>query len=120
MHVAGEILTMLGYDVSLTADGVEAIDAYREAIEKGEPFRAVVFDLTVPGGMGGEEACRQIREFDPGLLAVASSGYSTSNVMSDWEAFGFNAVVAKPYRIKDMGWVLYRLLNPSPSVGASN
>ncbi len=120
MHVAGEILTMLGYDVSLTADGVEAIEAYREATEKGEPFRAVVFDLTVPGGMGGEEACRQIREFDPELLAVASSGYSTSNVMSDWKAFGFNAVVAKPYRIKDLGWVLYRLLNPSPSLGASN
>jgi signal transduction histidine kinase/CheY-like chemotaxis protein len=119
-QVAGEILTMLGYDVFLTADGVEAIQAYREAMEKGEPFRAVVFDLTVPGGMGGEEACRQIREYDPDLLAVASSGYSTSNVMSDWESFGFNAVVAKPYRIKDMGWTLHRLFHPCPSAGVSN
>ncbi|MGB0344370.1 MAG: ATP-binding protein, partial [Coraliomargarita sp.] len=110
-RVAGEILTVLGYDVCLTGDGAEAIQAYREAMEAGEPFCAVVLDLTVPGGMGGEEACRQLREYDPALVAVASSGYSTSNVMSEWKAHGFDAVVAKPYRIRDMGWVLHRLMN---------
>ncbi len=110
-RVAGEILTVLGYDVCLTGDGAEAIQAYREAMEAGEPFCAVVLDLTVPGGMGGEEACWQLREYDPALVAVASSGYSTSNVMSEWKAHGFDAVVAKPYRIRDMGWVLHRLMN---------
>ena len=117
--VAGEILTMLGYDVFLTADGAEAIQTYREAMDNGEPFCAVVFDLTVPGGMGGEEACRYLREYDPNLLAVASSGYSTSNVMSDWKAHGFDAVVAKPYRIKDMGWALHHLLNQESTARAS-
>lgn len=110
-YVAGEMLSLLGYDVTLTKDGREAIDAYREAMAEGAPFRAVIFDLTVPGGMGGEEACRILRGMDPNLISIASSGYSTSNIMSDWESYGFNAFVAKPYRIKDIGRVLDQLLN---------
>jgi two-component system cell cycle sensor histidine kinase/response regulator CckA len=110
MTVAGEILQVLGYEVELTANGDEAIEAYKRAKEAGKPFDAVVFDLTVPGGMGGEEACRILSEYDPGLIAVASSGYSTSNVMSEYEAAGFKAVVPKPYRIKDMSAALHHLL----------
>ncbi|NQY31935.1 MAG: response regulator [Coraliomargarita sp.] len=110
LMVAGEIIGMLGYEVTLTSDGEEAIEAYKAAKESGEPFSAVVFDLTVPGGMGGEEACNILREYDPDLLAIASSGYSTSNIMSDWESSGFNAVVPKPYRIKEMSSTLHSLL----------
>lgn len=110
MTVAGEILQVLGYEVELSANGDEAIEAYKKGKEAGKPFDVVVFDLTVPGGMGGEEACRILSEYDPGLIAVASSGYSTSNVMSEYEAAGFKAVVPKPYRIKDMSAALHRLL----------
>ena len=110
MMVAGEILQVLGNEVEFSTNGDEAIEAYKKAKEAGKPFDAVVFDLTVPGGMGGEEACRILSEYDPGLIAVASSGYSTSNVMSEYEAAGFKAVVPKPYRIKDMSAALHRIL----------
>ena len=110
MMVAGEILSMLGYEVEFSTNGDEAIEAYQKAKEAGRPFDAVVFDLTVPGGMGGEEACRILSKYDPNLIAVASSGYSTSNVMSEYEAAGFKAVVPKPYRIKEMSAALHRIL----------
>ena len=110
MMVAGEILKVLGYEVEYATDGVEAIEAYKKASEAGHPFAAVVFDLTVPGGMGGEEACRILLEYDPDLIAVASSGYSNSSVMSEHEKAGFKAVVPKPYRIKDMSAALQRIL----------
>ena len=110
MMVAGEILQVLGYEVEFSTNGDEAIEAYKKAKEAGNPFDAVVFDLTVPGGMGGEEACRILNEYDPDIIAVASSGYSTSNVMSEFEAAGFKAVVPKPYRIKDMSAALHRIL----------
>ncbi len=110
MTVAGEILQVLGYEVEFSTNGDEAIEAYKKAKEAGKPFDAVVFDLTVPGGMSGEEACRILLEYDPDLIAVASSGYSTSNVMSEYEVAGFKAVVPKPYRIKDMSAVLHRIL----------
>lgn len=111
MMVAGEILTVLGYEVAYSTNGQEAIDSYKEAKESGNPFDAVVFDLTVPGGMGGEEAANILIEYDPNLLAIASSGYTTSDVMSHYEESAFKAVVPKPYRIKEMSDALRELLD---------
>jgi len=112
MMVAGEIFTVLGYDVEYSANGQEAIAAYKEAKEAGKAFDACVFDLTVPGGMGGEEAANLLIKYDPTLVAIASSGYSTSNVMSDYKNSSFKAVVPKPYRIKEMSDALHKVLHP--------
>ncbi len=111
MLVAGEILNALGYEVAFATNGEEAIGAYKQAKESGKPFDAVVFDLTVPGGMGGEEACNLLIDYDPALIAIASSGYTTSSVMSDHKNSSFKAVVPKPYRIKEMSDALHRVLN---------
>ena len=111
MVVAGEILTVLGYDVEYSTNGNEAIKAYKAAKDAGNPFDACVFDLTVPGGMGGEEAANILIDYDPNLVAIASSGYSTSNVMSDCKNSAFKAVLPKPYRIKEISDVLHELLN---------
>ncbi|MGJ8637923.1 MAG: response regulator [Opitutaceae bacterium] len=110
MMVAGEIISMLGYEVEYATNGEEAIDIYKNANETGTPFDAVVFDLTVPGGMGGEEAAEILIKYDPHLLAIASSGYTTTNVMSDYENSPFTAVVPKPYRIKEMSEALHQVL----------
>ena len=110
MIVAGEILTVLGYDVEYSINGSEAIKAYKAAKNAGNPFDACVFDLTVPGGMGGEEAANILIDYDPNLVAIASSGYTTSDVMSDYKNSAFKAVLPKPYRIKEMSDVLHELL----------
>jgi PAS domain S-box-containing protein len=110
MMVAGEILTVLGYEVEYSTNGEEAIAAYKAAKESGHPFDAAVFDLTVPGGMGGEEAANILKAYDPDLIAIASSGYTTSNVMSDYRNSSFKAVVPKPYRIKEMSDALHGVL----------
>ncbi|RCL33840.1 MAG: hybrid sensor histidine kinase/response regulator [Puniceicoccaceae bacterium] len=111
MVVAGEILTVLGYDVEYSTNGNEAIKSYKTAKDAGDPFDACVFDLTVPGGMGGEEAANILIDYDPNLVAIASSGYTTSDVMSDYKNSAFKAVLPKPYRIKEMSDVLHELLN---------
>lgn len=111
MMVAGEILTVLGYDVEYSTNGEEAIQVYKEAKDSGNAFDAVVFDLTVPGGMGGEEAANILIQYDSDLIAIASSGYTTSNVMSDYKNSSFKAVVPKPYRIKEMSDALNDVLN---------
>jgi signal transduction histidine kinase len=111
MVVAGEILTVLGYDVEYSTDGNEAIKAYKAAKDEGNPFDACVFDLTVPGGMGGEEAANVLIDYDPNLVAIASSGYTSSDVMSDYKNSAFRAVLPKPYRIKEMSDILHELLN---------
>jgi len=43
-----------GYEVEVTRDGEEAIKRYAKAKESGQPFDAVILELTIPGGMGGK------------------------------------------------------------------
>lgn len=69
-----------------------------------------LLDLTVPGGMGGKETLAELRALDPGIAAIASSGYSSDPVMSDFAAHGFGARLPKPYRIPDLPPALERAL----------
>jgi hypothetical protein len=41
------------------------VELYRKARESGQPFAAVILDLTVPGGMGGKETAKKLLEIDP-------------------------------------------------------
>lgn len=106
----GRMLGLLGYAVETTADGAAALAAYRAAREKARPFAAVIFDLCVPAGMGGAEAIRRLRVFDPRARAVVASGYSDDPVMANHRACGFDAALAKPFKMADLKRVLGEVL----------
>ncbi len=110
-RVLTRILARLGYEAETVPDGKEALRAWREARSAGRPFAAAFMDLTIPGGMGGKEAIRLLRETDPGARAIVSSGYSTDPVMSEHEAHGFQAVLSKPYSLEAVASVLARVLS---------
>lgn len=95
---ARTVLERQGYRVTVTSDGREAALVYQEEMEKGEPFSVVLLDLTVPGGTGGVEALELLKEIDPDVTAIASSGYSIENIGSGSDKSDFAGFVAKPYK----------------------
>ncbi len=110
-ELVSDMLENIGYEAALAIDGAQAIEIYRNARESGYPFDAVIVDLTIPGGMGGKEAIQKLKEIDPEIKAVVSSGYSTDPVMANFREYGFSDVIAKPYRSKELSEVLYRVTN---------
>ncbi|MBZ0265135.1 PAS domain S-box protein [bacterium] len=108
--IATEILNYLGYKTVAVEHGEAALLEYRDAKENDEPFDLVILDLTVPGGMGGQETIAKLCEFDPEVTAIVSSGYSNAPIMAEYEKFGFADVVSKPYMVDDLSKVINRLL----------
>jgi CheY-like chemotaxis protein len=102
LTTAKEMLEVLGLTVECVACGEEAIAAFKRAVAIGRPFDAVILDLTIRCGMGGEDALRHLRELDPDIRAVVSSGYSTNPVMARYKEHGFNAVARKPYTLTEL------------------
>jgi signal transduction histidine kinase/ActR/RegA family two-component response regulator len=109
-ELVAEMLTTLGYKGITCADGTEAVSLYREHWAKGEPFAAVILDMTIPGGMGGKEAAKQILNIDPGAILITSSGYDAeSDLTAGTNAF-FRGVISKPYNVQKLSQELARLI----------
>jgi two-component system, cell cycle sensor histidine kinase and response regulator CckA len=109
-EVAKAMLEQLGYSADSVADGAAAVKRYRSSRDRGEPYIAVIMDLTVRGGLGGKEAVQQLLRVDPEVKVVVSSGYSADPVLANCREYGFSAVLAKPYSRLDLGRVLQELL----------
>ena len=105
-----EMLKRIGYEVVGSTEGNETLEKYKTARNSGEPFDAVILDLTIPGGMGGKETILELLEFDPGVRAIVSSGYSSDSIMASYLQYGFSGVLTKPYQTKDLSSVLQKVI----------
>ena len=110
LEIAAEMLVHLGYEAVCAREGGEAVELYIKAKEAGEPFVAVIADLTIPGGIGGKEMNEQLREAEPGVKVIVSSGYSNDPIMSEYRSYGFRGVICKPYRIEELSEILAEVL----------
>ena len=105
-----EVLAHLGHEAVWTRRGEDTIEAYRQATQEGRPFDLVLSDLTIVGGLGGEETMRRLRREFPDLRSIVSSGYSSNPVMARPAEYGFDAVVPKPWRLHELARTIERLL----------
>ncbi|MDB6022321.1 MAG: multi-sensor hybrid histidine kinase [Pedosphaera sp.] len=110
-----EMLDLMGYEVEVARDGAEALQRYVAAKRADKPFAAVIMDLTIPEGMGGKEAIRRLKELDPQVKAIVSSGYSYDPVMANFREYGFSGVIPKPYVMDDLGRVLGEVIGKQVS-----
>jgi len=108
--LAIRMLSKLGYTAEAFAESSKAVERYRKTWGTAEAFDAVVLDLTIPGSMGGTEVLAEMKEINPKILAVVSSGYSADPVMARFKEHGFSASLPKPFNIGQVSEVLYNLV----------
>jgi CheY-like chemotaxis protein len=108
--IADVMMKALGHKVEFALNGEEAIDKYMKAMSSGRRFDVVILDLTIRGGMGGEQTIQRLLEIDPDVKAVVSSGYSESSAICDFAKCGFKACLAKPYQVHTLKNLLNDLL----------
>ena len=108
-QIAGDMLELLGYTAGLSEHGEAMLEEYQRARNSGEPYDAVILDLTIPGKMGGKEAMVRLLEIDPDAVGVVSSGYSHDPIMEDPKKFGFTVAMQKPYTVQEFSSLLESL-----------
>lgn len=110
LKVALKMLQYLGYKAEASPSSNEAVFKFRNATNSGQRFDVVITDLTFPGEISGLELQRKLKEIDPMIKVIVSSGYSSDSVMADSKAFGFSGVIIKPYNISDLGKILKEVI----------
>ncbi len=110
-EVAEDFALTLNCELVSVENGEEAVKVYKESIEKGEKFDIVFVDLTVVGGMGGEETLKELKKIDAEVKVVVSSGYAHSAAMSEFAKIGFANVLPKPYLLEDFKRVIIESLS---------
>lgn len=109
-------LTMFGYEVTATVHGEDAVSAYRQARETGRHFAAVILDLMVDTGWGGERTLAELLQLDPRVKALVCSG-TLEGPKNHYEKMGFRGVLGKPYSLVALRGEVEAVLLASPGLG---
>jgi two-component system, cell cycle sensor histidine kinase and response regulator CckA len=109
--VGAEILEALGYNVLTARNGPEAIEVFRA---NKDSVDIVVLDMIMPG-MGGGDAYDQLREVDPDVKVLLSTGYSLRGEASEILKRGCNGFIQKPFNIKMLSQKLREILDSTSS-----
>jgi len=112
LALARDVLEMHRYRVVTARHGEEALRVYRE---RPGGIDLVLLDLTMPV-MGGEECFRRLRQLDPGVRVVISSGFSSESSASKVLRDGALDFVQKPFDINGLALTIERALRRTPRI----
>lgn len=99
-------LDNLGFEVTIATDSESCIAEYKIALESNNRFFAVIIDLNLDAGLDGLETTEKLRELDPEVRAIISSGYSNHSILVDYPQYGFSGALPKPFTIDELSRVL--------------
>lgn len=111
LNTTSKILKYLKYNVLIAKNGEETLDLYEKSFKNNNKIDLLIIDLTIQGGMGGEETIKKLTEFDKNVKAIVSSGYSNNHVMANYKLYGFKGVIVKPYKIEDLANTINEIIN---------
>jgi two-component system cell cycle sensor histidine kinase/response regulator CckA len=97
-QVGRELLEAMGYEVMLAKDGQEAIELYKKACNS---IDIVLLDMVMPN-MGGGQAYDRMKEINPDVKVLLSSGYSIDGEAAEILERGCDGFIQKPFGMKQL------------------
>lgn len=92
--IGREMLKELGFVVITANDGKEAVTAFND----NPDISFVILDLTMPH-MDGEQCFRELRQLNPDVKVIMSSGYNEQEVTQKFVGKGLAGFIQKPYKL---------------------
>jgi PAS domain S-box-containing protein len=106
LEVGQELLEATGYTVLTAKDGKEAIKVYRK---NRDNIDIVVLDMVMPN-MGGGEAYDRMKEMNPNVKVLLSSGFSIDGEASEILERGCSGFIQKPFTMKELSGEIGKIL----------
>ena len=100
--VAARMIVRLGFNVLLAADGREAMEKFRADPAR---FAFVLLDLTMPH-LDGEETFRQMRQLNPGVRVILTSGFNQQEAINRFTGKGLAGFIQKPFELSNLTQII--------------
>jgi CheY-like chemotaxis protein len=107
LEVGKDLLEKLGYKVFIANSGAEALEIYEKL---SATINIVVLDMIMPGMSGGETFDR-LKQANPKLKALLSSGYSIDGQATEILKRGCNGFIQKPFKVDEISRKLREILD---------
>jgi len=107
VDVGEEILNMMGYQVLSARGGKEAVELYQK---NQATIDIVVLDMIMPE-MGGEETYDTLKEINPKVKVLLSSGYSIDGKAKEILEKGCDGFIQKPFTIEELSQKIREILD---------
>ncbi len=107
--VTSMMLKSAGYQTVCTLEGKQALERFRRAETENNPFDLVLLDMTIPAGLGGKETIGPLKKIKPNLKSILMSGYFNDSIMHEFNTFGFDAILPKPFSMAELMEIIRKL-----------
>jgi CheY-like chemotaxis protein len=107
IDVSVQMLKELGYKVLPAHNGKEAIEIFKQNTDK---VAIVILDLIMPG-MGGGEVYERLKEIDPTVKVLLSSGYSINGQVAEILNRGCDGFIQKPFKLNELSFKLREIIS---------
>jgi two-component system cell cycle sensor histidine kinase/response regulator CckA len=107
LDVGRDILEILGYEVLAASSGQEALGVYQENRSR---IDMVILDMVMPG-MDGRETYQGLKEMNPEIKVLLSSGYSINGQAAEIIKMGCDGFIQKPFNIGGLSAKIRKILD---------
>lgn len=107
IDVGEELLKKVGYNVLSAGSGEEAIEIYKKSRSS---IDLIILDMIMPG-MDGDETYNRLKEINPKIRVILSSGYGVNDLDSEILNCAFDGFIQKPFNIKQLTHKIREILD---------